>query len=230
MPHMNFKCRKNKAWMKFLIAKMRSLSPVTEYRIRCMMRNKLKYFLTLMWFGSFMPGWVSAEVIIGEEEQTGLGTWEWGEAGVSVQLVQRLPDQTRAFFQGRGFSSAEADSIARTCVFQTIFRNDGKEPLVYDLDDWRVTYQGKQRPLLTRERWDAKWQDSGVSPPARIALRWSLLPTRQDFEPGDYIWGMISFGLPLGESFDLSLMLTIDGNIITSSIPGIICTADLPGN
>ena len=113
-----------------------------------------------------------AEIITSEEAQTGLNTWEWREAGVSVQLVQRLPDQTRAFFQGRGFNGPDADAIARTCVFQTIFRNDGKQPLSYNLDNWHIIYQGNCRALFTREHWDEKWRQSEVSLAARIALRW----------------------------------------------------------
>jgi hypothetical protein len=171
---------------------------------------------------------VSAEVITSEEIQTGLRTWEWREAGVSLQLVQRLPDQTRAFFQGRGFSSPDADAIAQACVFQTIFRNDGKRPLSYDLDDWQIRYRGQHHSLLTRERWAERWQDSEASQAARIALGWALLPTRQHFEPGDYNWGMTSFGLPPGEVFDLTLSLTLNGNPITREIPGIVCAADPP--
>ncbi len=179
-----------------------------------------------MFGASLMPGRVSAAVITSEEEQTGLRTWEWTQAGISVQLVQRLPDQTRAFFQGRGFSSEEADSIAKACVFQMIFRNDGKHPIAYDMDDWMVGYRGERRPLLTRERWDDKWRDGETSQAARIAFRWSLLPTRQSFEPGDYNWCMTSFGLPPGESFDLSLIMTINGHVITSRIPAVTCAAE----
>jgi len=190
-----------------------------------------KYCLILGFFGaSPLPGPVSAEVITGEEQQTGLRTWEWSEAGISVQLVQRLPDQTRAFFQGRGFSSEDADSIAKACVFQTIFRNDGEQPLTYDLDDWKVDYRGKALPLHTRARWDEKWQVGRASEAARIAFRWSLLPTRQRFEPGDYNWGMTSFGLLPGETFDLTLNIRINDHLITRSIPDIVCTADQPGN
>lgn len=177
-----------------------------------------------------MAGSVSAEIITSEEAQTGLRTWEWKQAGVSIQLVQRLPDQTRAFFQGRGFTSKDADTIGRACVFQTIFRNDGKQPLTYDLGDWQITHRGKHLPLQTRERWDEKWQAGEASQAARIAFRWSLIPTRQGFEPGDYNWGMTSFGLPPGESFDLSLVLTINGKAISSSIPAIVCAADQPRN
>ncbi len=195
---------------------------MTEYRV-----GTLKRCLTLGLFGaSILFGQVAAEVITGEEEQTGLRTWVWREAGISVQLVQRLPDQTRAFFQGRGFSIKDADIIGRACVFQTIFRNDGKQPLTYDLDDWQIKYRGKRLHLQTRERWKQKWLDRDVSQAARIAFRWSLLPTRQSFEPGDYNWGMTSFGLPLGASFDLSLSLKVNGKTVNGQIPAIVCAAD----
>jgi len=194
------------------------------------MRNKRKGSLALLWCTVLLSDLASATIITGNNTLTGLRNWTWREAGISVQLVQRLPAQTRGFFQGRGFTSAQSDTIAKTCVLQTIFRNDGKQPLRYDLDNWRITYQGTQRPLLTRKHWNKYWQDSKATPAARIALRWSLLPTRQQFEPGDYNWGMISFGLPPGASFDLSLRLTINKTPITRSIPGIVCATDLQGN
>jgi len=192
-----------------------------------MKHSHLKHCVMLGLFSlSLLQGWAVAEVITSEEEQTGLRSWEWKHAGVSVQLVQRLPDQTRAFFQGRGFNSTDADTIGRACVFQTIFRNGGKQPLSYSLDNWRVVYQDKQLPVQTRERWEENWTVREVKQAARIAFRWSLLPTRQSFEPGDYNWGMTSFGLPPGASFDLSLKLTIDGQSVRGRIPGIICAAD----
>ena len=197
------------------------------YQAKTSKYSVLEYFQMLALLSLLeLPQPVLAEVITGKEVQTGLHTWEWRESGVSVQFHQRLPDQTRAFFQGRGFSAKNADSIARACVFQTIFRNDGTLPLVYDMDKWQITYQGKRRSLLTREHWDGKWQEGETSQAALIALRWSLLPTRQVFEPGDYNWGMTSFGLPSGESFDLSLVLTIGGSVITGIVPAIICTPE----
>jgi len=204
---------------------------MAEYRTSCPKQMTLKQYVALGFLNaSLLIGQASAEVITSEEAQTGLRTWEWREAGVSVQLVQRLPDQTRAFFQARGFTSKDADTIGRACVFQTIFRNDGKQPLSYNLDDWHISYQAKRRSLFTRERWDEKWQGSGASQAALIALRWSLLPTRQRFEPGDYNWGMTSFGIPPGEVFDLTLVLTRHGDPITRTIPGIVCSADQSRN
>ena len=126
---------------------------------------------------------LSAAVERGVDTQTGLRSWEWREAGVSLRLVQRLPDQTRAFFQARGFSGTAADRIADACIFQTIFRNESEQPLDYSLDDWRVLRPGASGNMVTRERWDAAWREGEASQSARIALRWSLLPTRQRFEP-----------------------------------------------
>ncbi|MCP4289355.1 MAG: hypothetical protein GY792_33865 [Gammaproteobacteria bacterium] len=191
------------------------------------LQSTLKYCLALGLFSaSLLSGWVFAEVITGEEQQTGLRTWEWREEGVSMQLVQRLPDQTRAFFLGRGFNSQNADTIGRACVFQTIFRNDGKQTLTYDLEDWRITYRGERLSLQTRERWEGVWEAGGVNQAARIAFRWSLLPTRQTFQPGDYNWGMTSFGLPPGAIFDLSLLVTVNGKTVSGDLPEIVCAAD----
>ncbi len=200
---------------------------MTKFCLAYPLRSALMHYPLLGLFSVFvLVGQVSAEVITSKEAQTGLSTWEWREAGVSMQLVQRLPDQTRAFFQGRGFTSKDSDIIGRACVFQTIFRNDGVAPMAYDLDQWHLSYMGQNLPIQTRERWEKKWQVNGVSQAARIAFRWSLLPTRQRFESGDYNWGMTSFGLPPGESFDLTLSVTLNGNSVTRTIPGIVCAVD----
>jgi len=160
------------------------------------------------------------------DPDSGLQSWTWHHNGVSLQLVQRLPDQTRAFFLGRGFSAQDADRIAESCVFQTIFRNDGNEPIDYDLNDWRLSGPDGPEPLRTREVWEQDWQQAGIKSGPRIAFRWSLLPTRQHFQPGDYNWGMSSYGLPPGSAFDLSLLISANGNTIHGGIPLILCPED----
>ncbi len=169
---------------------------------------------------------VTAEVIESKDPETGLLAWTWREQGISIQLVQRLPDQTRAFFLGRGFETEVADLVGRACVFQTIFRNDGDQPVSYDLGDWCVYYKGARRSLRTREVWARKWQALGIDQAARIAFRWSLLPTVQRFEPGDYNWGMTSFGMSPGAEFDLSLVIDVDGKPIAGEIQAVECAVD----
>ena len=187
----------------------------------------MKFILLLAFSSALLPAWSCAEIIIGENPENGLRSWEWREAGVSLRLVQRLPDQTRAFFLARGFASDEVERIANACVFQTVFRNEGNQPLVYQLDDWKVLHGEERRNLLTRERWAEIWRLSEASKAARISLHWAHLPTRQKFEPGDYNWGMTSFGLPPGEIFDLNLEITLGSETIRRTITGIVCADDV---
>ncbi len=182
--------------------------------------------LRWIWLITLVPAGVAAAVVISDNPETGLRSWIWRERGVSLELVQRLPDQDRAFFAARGFSRDEADRIARACVFQTIFRNDGASPLAYDLDDWVVLHAGASQSLLTRERRNDIWRESEVSQAARIAQHWALLPTRQRFEPGDYNWGMTSYGLPPGSAFDLELVVTLGGDRITRRVAAVVCADD----
>ena len=53
-------------------------------------------------------GWnAGAGVETGQDADTGRRSWTWSDQGGSVQLLQLLPDQTRAFFLGRGFKAQE---------------------------------------------------------------------------------------------------------------------------
>lgn len=44
---------------------------------------------------------------------------------MEIRLIQRLPDQTRGCFIARGFATASADRVARSCVYQSVQRNRG---------------------------------------------------------------------------------------------------------
>lgn len=171
----------------------------------------------------------------GIDPDAGLPYWAWEEPPVEIRLIQRLPDQTRGFFIARGFSSAAADRIARSCVFQSIQRNRGAGPeaqvMDIDLTRWRlVPAEGPDsspRPLALKETWDQEWAATGESQSARVAFRWSLFPTHQTFRAGDYNWGMISFGVPPGTRFDLTLTWTLDGEPREAILKGLICAPEL---
>ncbi len=139
---------------------------------------------------------------------TGLETWQWHGDGASFTFNQLLPDQSRAYFQGRGFQPIDAEPVAMACVFQAIIRNPAAAPVPLDLDlsEWRVVpAQGNPRPPRLEIDWQAEWARRGITRSARIAFRWSLLPARQTFQPGDWNMGMVTFGLPPGGHFDLEL-------------------------
>ena len=191
------------------------------------MRTKL--FLTLVLISSLSP--LSAELVTGTDEMSTLPFWEWRNAYMSLRLVQRLPDQTRAYFAGRGFKPAEVKLISGYCVFQTVYSNissaDNKRVVLHNIRDWNIHYKGKTFPMKPREDWKPYWQKKGVAQAQRVAFEWSLLPSKQTFEAGDYNWGMTFFKVPHGASFDLDINWKVDGEKQTARLKNITCAKDI---
>ena len=174
---------------------------------------------------------VSAEVLTGIDADAQLPFWELRVPGMSLRLVQRLPDQTRAYFMGRGFNKAQAEQIAQSCIFQTIYKNTdpAASALVidYDLNQWQINHAGKLSKLKLREDWQHDWQRQQINPAARIAFEWSLLPTRQSYKANDYNWGMTSFAIPPGSHFDLVLSWQANGVAKSARMQDLACAADI---
>lgn len=175
---------------------------------------------------------VSAAVQLstGVDEQAQLPFWEISDTSMELRLVQRLPDQTRGFFTARGFSAAHAEMVAQSCVFQTVFKNKSQRtpsPLTYDLRAWAVSVAGATQSMKTREDWKAQWQRLGVALPAQLAFEWSLYPTQQVYQAGDYNWGMSTFNLKPGTAFDLKVVWRQHGRAHTTTIRGIRCAPDV---
>lgn len=166
------------------------------------------------------------------DPETGLTGWHWQGRNLSVELVQLLPDQTRAFFMGRGFDTDSADRIARACVFQGILRNTSVDtPLDLDLARWRIPGSGPQGDRLRlNHEWQEIWRARDVPRESRIAFRWALFPTEQHFEPGDWLMGMIVLGRPPGERVDLELYWREDGRERRKRLAGIECPPDAPAS
>ena len=173
---------------------------------------------------------VRAEISTGIDAEAALPYWELSEPGMSVRLVQRLPDQTRGFFLARGLPREAVEMVAGSCVFQTVFRNTSQDtapsPLDYDLRDWVVESRGVRQGMKTREDWAEAWTNIGVEKPARIAFEWALFPTRQVYNPGDYNWGMSIFGLSPGTRFSLRIVWQQYGKTHSATIEDIQCAPD----
>lgn len=176
------------------------------------------------------PAVPAAELSPRVDPDTGLASWTLHEGALSIELVQRLPDQTRAFFQARGFPAASADAFARACVFQAIIANralTAQGPVVgLDLRRWRVDAGQGPLPLPVQPTWQPRWEAQRLSQAARIAFRWALFPTEQIYRPGDHGWGMIPFGPAPGTRFDLQVVWSEDGIERTAQVPAMECTPD----
>ena len=185
--------------------------------------------LAIFWIICILP--VRAEMLTGTDATAQLPFWEWRDEAMKIRFVQRLPDQTRAYFAGRGFAKSEVDDIAGFCIFQTVYTNisTAKRPhvITHDIHDWRYHYRGITYKMTPRENWRKIWQRKHVAQPQIVAFEWSLLPSKQVFQSGDYNWGMSVFALPPGASFNLDLAWKEDGKPQSASIKGITCAKDV---
>ena len=190
---------------------------------------RIKLGLTLIMMLCLSP--LRAEVITGTDEVAQLPFWEWRNATMTLRLVQRLPDQTRAYFAGRGFKPAEVEHIAGYCFFQTVYTNisgaDNKRVIQHDIRDWRYHYNGKTFLMRPREDWKPLWQAKKVNQAQIVAFEWSLLPSKQVFEAGDYNWGMTVFEVPHGATFDLDLSWQVDGKPQSATLENVQCSKDV---
>ena len=181
-------------------------------------------------FFALIPGPAMADVIRSVDEQTGLLSWRMQEGDFELKVTQLLPDQTRAFFLARGFSKETANTIATGCIMQTIGSNsadkDAHGAVDVDLKRWRMLHNGSEGPIKPKEQWDSEWPAGKVSDAARLAFRWATFPTQQDFAPGDYGWGMTSFGLLPGSYFDLKVVWSAGGVQKEAWIRGIQCAEE----
>lgn len=160
------------------------------------------------------------------DERTGVKGWRFERDGIRVQLIQRLPDQTKAFFLGRGFQPAAADRLASRCLFQTIVHNieplDG-DHVVVDLGEWRVVQGEERESLLLKGKWQQEWARLGVTDRARTAFQWAFFPTRQDFAPGDWNMGMTSYPVEPGAPLTLELVWQKNDRRHQGRIDGVVC-------
>lgn len=159
-----------------------------------------------------------------------VGSYHWtlqAPSGVKFQLIQRVPDQTRSFYVGRGFAAEAADRYATACVFQTIVENGAtNEELTIDLSEWEVRAGPESHPLTLTEQWQRRWQEQGVSQSARIAFQWSQLPTVQRHAPGDWFQGMIATEVPPATPFNLAVRWREDGQPREAVFKNLECAQD----
>ncbi len=181
---------------------------------------KVKYsllLLLLLMSACLTAGELEKMVNKTTDKETQLSAWKLSEGNFQLELIQRSLEQTRSFFQGRGFSAKVADDIATSCVFQTIGRNteaeNNTESVTVNLTEWRLATTDKQgekkqtNSIKLKEDWDKEWKGARVSSASRIAFRWATYPTEQSFDPGgDFNWGMISFGPKPDMIFDLHIV------------------------
>ena len=156
---------------------------------------------------------------------TGITSWEINTQGVSFSLTQILPEQVKAFYVNRGFTLAQTELFASSCVYMTIMRNDSAPGTIHFVkSNWSVIANKKSHPLLSVDTWMRKLKDNKVKKSALLAFRWAQFPPEQEFEVGgDWNQGMYSVGLPPGSLFDVIVRWDINGKAYQTTLQGVQC-------
>ena len=151
------------------------------------------------------------------------------QSGLRLEFFQRLPDQSRAFFQGRGFPAAAAEELAQACVIQAVIRNGSrKSTITTELADWRIVVNGSERPFRLEADWQKRWESTGAPASARIAFRYAMLPTSQSLGPSDWLQGMTTPGLGYGQHFEIAVRWAADGVRKEARVRDVVCAEDKP--
>ena len=190
-----------------------------------------KRFPGLLFFLLFVPLLCTAEVQRSANEENGLEKWHFIDSDIEIELVQRLPDQTRALFMNHAFSREVIEQLALSCMFQTIVRNTGKsgagQVIAIDLTQWRMQHAGKMGGILLKEPLLASWSDEDADAAAKLVIRWGMFPTQQEYLPGDYNWGLTAYGIPPGSTFDLAVTWQEGEVQHRGEIKDIVCAPDV---
>ena len=199
-----------------------------EYLTHTCLRKRLP---GLLFFLLSIPLLCTAEVQRSANEENGLEKWHFIDSDIEIELVQRLPDQTRALFMNHAFSREVIEQLALSCMFQTIVRNTGKsgagQMIAIDLTQWRMQNAGKTGSILLKEPLLASWSDEDADAAAKLVIRWGMFPTQQEYLPGDYNWGLTAYGIPPGSTFDLAVTWQ-EGTVQHSGkIKDIVCAPDV---
>jgi hypothetical protein len=188
-------------------------------------------FVMLLMLGNLTAASIQAEVLRSANEENGLEKWHFIAGDIEIELVQRLPDQTRALFMKHEFSREVIEELATSCMFQTIIRNSGRSgearPVSIDLTRWRMQHAGKVTGIVLKEPLLASWTDADAAPAAKLVIRWGMFPTQQEYLPGDYNWGLTAYGIPPGSVFDLDVSWEEGGRLHSGKIEGVICAPDV---
>lgn len=148
----------------------------------------------------------AASTRVQKNPDSGLLAYSVEDEGISIELIQLLPDFVRAIYSSHNFPKKEVEAIASYCVFGTILRNTSQTSMSYRVADWRyVGEDGVERPVKTKTEWIEQWRRAGIN------FSWTLLPDSGDFEVGDWQQGFTTINLPRDSEFDLLIRWRLDG-------------------
>ena len=172
-------------------------------------------------FAAFAPPVLAANISVQKNPDSGLLAWTMEDEGISIELIQLLPDFVRAIYSAHNFPKAEVEAIASWCVFGTILKNTSQQQMSYRVADWRyIGEDGVEQPIKTKTQWIEQWRRAGIN------FSWTLLPDSGDFEVGDWQQGFTTIKLHRDSTFDLVISWKLDGEKHVGKFENLRCAPE----
>ncbi len=153
------------------------------------------------------------------------GKWSFTRDGFSVTLTPLTHDQAASFYLARGLPASETERYSRRCVLAATLRNERPAGTIgFRSGEWEAkTEDAPARPVRTRAQWLEELEAAGVPQAARIAFEWAQVPDQHEFQPGDWIQGMLAVPVDREAIFDLKLRWRAEGTDHEHWLTGLRC-------
>lgn len=146
-----------------------------------------------------------------------------------VELTPRTPNQMGSFYEARGFPKNMLDVISTQCYVSIRIKNKSDKRIWLELANW--TFSGASKPIKREHRdyWKKRWQDMGVPLNKQSTFRWTLIPEKLDYLPGEQEGGNILLPFTKGHFSVHATFATGDnkqGKPITITTDKLFCAED----
>lgn len=112
-------------------------------------------------------------------------------ARLTVVLTPRTPDQMAAFYTARGFGREMIDRLSAQCFITVFIANKSADIVWLDLGQWHFSNADGAVERHDRRYWREQWNTLQIPLAHQSTFRWTLLPERLDFRPGEHEGGNI---------------------------------------
>ena len=152
--------------------------------------------------------------------------------GLMLYAQARTPDQTTAFYLGRGFPPAMLKEFNQACFVTISVRHTRTDVVWLEPARWRLR-DARGRLIERRDRhyWNQAWNAINAPHASRATFGWTLLPESRDLQPDEPVGGNITIVSPTGP-FSLELRFATGqnktGREIVARMPGLVCQAPEP--
>ena len=148
---------------------------------------------------------------------------------LTVRLTPRTPQQMAAFYEARGFQPAMIDVVSAQCFITVLIKNTSADIVWLDLAQWTFHDADGRLERRHRDDWRRQWQVLDIPLAHQSTFRWTLLPERLDFRPGEHEGGNIILprtGRPITISARFDAGTDRSGKPILVELNNVRCAED----